>query len=357
MSRVDELEKENFDLRQLLEIGKSLNSTLEYNRLIDAILHTCLAQMRVLQAGVFVRREADHAELILNRDYIGFELDHSIPYTIPPNHPLRQQLIDRVDCYTPEELNAAIPAESPDCGLSHMPYQLVVPLVARSDLQGIIVLGRRIDDTEFTADERRYALDMGGLAAIAVYNAYLFDRATIDSLTRLKQRHVLEERMLQLFKHHGEQEQEQEPKQTPDPDSLSFLMLDVDYFKPVNDTYGHKFGDDVLRRIAEIVVQYTRPVDIAARYGGEEFVVMLPNLDAEGGAEVAERIRRAVEENRFCHGDKELNITVSIGVAEYTPTLDQLPGDLMARADEAMYEAKSSGRNRVVVARDNRQSD
>lgn len=353
MRRVDELEKENFDLRQLLEIGKSLNSTLEYNRLIDAILHTCLAQMRVLQAGVFVRREADHAELILNRDYIGFELDHSIPYTIPPDHPLRQQLIDTADCYTPEELKAALPADSPDCGLFNMPYQLVVPLIARSDLQGIIALGRRIDDSEFTADERRYVLDIGGLAAIAVYNAYLFDRATIDSLTRLKQRHVLEERMLQLFKRHGDQEQE--AKKNPELESLSFLMLDVDYFKPVNDTYGHKFGDEVLRRLAEIVVQHTRPVDIAARYGGEEFVVMLPNLDAKGGAEVAERIRMAVEDFRFCHGDKELKITVSIGVAEYTPTLDQLPGDLMARADEAMYEAKSSGRNRVVVARDNRQ--
>ncbi|TVR91756.1 MAG: GGDEF domain-containing protein [Spirochaetaceae bacterium] len=353
MSRVDELEKENFDLRQLLEIGKSLNSTLEYNRLIDSILHTCLAQMRVLQAGVFVRREADHTELVLNRDYIGFELDHSIPYTIPPNHPLRQQLIDMSDCYTLQELNAALPADSPDCGLSHMPYELVVPLIARSDLQGIIVLGRRIDDSEFTADERRYALDIGGLAAIAVYNAYLFDRATIDSLTRLKQRHVLEERMMHLFKRHGDPEQE--ATERSEIESLSFLMLDVDYFKPVNDTYGHKFGDEVLRRLAEIVVQHTRPVDIAARYGGEEFVVMLPNLDAQGGAEVAERIRLAVEDFRFCHGDKELKITVSIGVAEYTPALDQLPGDLMARADEAMYEAKSSGRNRVIVARDNRQ--
>ncbi|MCA1755485.1 MAG: GGDEF domain-containing protein [Spirochaeta sp.] len=188
-----------------------------------------------------------------------------------------------------------------------MPYQLVVPLVARSDLQGIIVLGRRIDDSEFTADERRYVLDIGRLAAIAVYNAYLFDRATIDSLTRLKQRHVLEERMLELFKSHGDAGQE----------NLSLLMLDVDHFKPVNDTYGHKFGDEVLRRLAEIVMQHTRPVDIAARYGGEEFVILLPSLDAVGASEVGERIRIAVEDDRFYYGDKELQVTVSIGAAEY----------------------------------------
>jgi two-component system, cell cycle response regulator len=221
MSRVDELEKENFDLSQLLEIGKSLNSTLEYTRLIDSILHTCLAQMRLLQAGVFVRREAAQAELILNREYIGFELDHSVLYSIPPDDPLRKQLLERPDCYSPEELKAALPMNSPESGLSHIPYHLVVPLVARSDLQGIIVLGRRIDDSEFTADERRYVLDIGRLAAIAVYNAYLFDRATIDSLTRLKQRHVLEERMLELFKNHGDAGRE----------NLSLLMLDVDHFK------------------------------------------------------------------------------------------------------------------------------
>jgi len=347
MSRVDELEKENFDLRQLLEISKSLNSTLEYTRLIDSVLHTCLAQMRVLQAGVFVRREADQAELILNRDYIGFDLDHSISYTIPPNHPVRQHLIDNPDCYTSEELQAALPSDTPDCGLSRMPYHLVVPLVARSDLQGIIVLGRQIDDSEFTVDERRYVLDIGRLAAIAVYNAYLFDRATIDSLTRLKQRHVLEERMLELFKQHGE----------PGQESLSLLMLDVDYFKPVNDTYGHTFGDEVLRRLAEIVVQHTRPLDIAARYGGEEFIVLLPNLETMRATEVAERIRMAVEEHRFHHGDEELRITVSIGVAEYAPPIDHLPGDLTARADEAMYEAKNSGRNKVVVSRNNRPPD
>lgn len=344
MGRVDDLEKENFDLRQLLEIGKSLNATLEYNRLIDSILHTCLAQMRVLQAGVFVRREADDAELILNRDYIGFDLDHSMPYTIPPDHALRQQLIDETACYTPEELRAALPADSPDCGLSGVPYKLAVPLVARSDLQGVIVLGRRIDDSEFTRDERRYVLDIGRLAAIAVYNAYLFDRATIDSLTRLKQRHVLEERMLELFKQHGE----------PGQESLSLLMLDVDYFKPVNDTYGHSFGDVVLRKLAEIVVQHTRPVDIAARYGGEEFIVLLPSLDATRASEVAERIRSAIQAYRFHHRDEELQVTVSIGVAEYSPPIDHLPGDLTARADEALYEAKNSGRNMVMVSRSNR---
>ncbi len=345
MSRVDELEKENFDLSQLLEIGKSLNSTLEYTRLIDSILHTCLAQMRLLQAGVFVRREAAQAELILNREYIGFELDHSVLYSIPPDDPLRKQLLERPDCYSPEELKAALPMNSPESGLSHIPYHLVVPLVARSDLQGIIVLGRRIDDSEFTADERRYVLDIGRLAAIAVYNAYLFDRATIDSLTRLKQRHVLEERMLELFKNHGDAGRE----------NLSLLMLDVDHFKPVNDTYGHKFGDAVLRRLAEIVVQHTRPVDIAARYGGEEFVILLPSLDAVGASEVGERIRIAVEDDRFYYGDKELHVTVSIGAAEYSPAIDHLPGDLMARADEAMYEAKNGGRNKVVIAHNNRQ--
>jgi len=96
-------------------------------------------------------------------------------------------------------------------------------------------------------------------------------------------------------------------------------------------------------------------VDIAARYGGEEFVILLPSLDAVGASEVGERIRIAVEDDRFYYGDKELHVTVSIGAAEYSPAIDHLPGDLMARADEAMYEAKNGGRNKVVIAHNNRQ--
>jgi len=128
---------------------------------------------------------------------------------------------------------------------------------------------------------------------------------------------------------------------------LSLLLLDVDHFKPFNDTYGHLDGDRVLNRIAEIIQSCLRGVDSAYRYGGEEFTAILPETTAEAAARVAERIRREVEAEDFSPGkDSEFRVTVSIGSTQYRPREDLKT--FLRRADEAMYLAKGEGRNRVT---------
>lgn len=132
---------------------------------------------------------------------------------------------------------------------------------------------------------------------------------------------------------------------------LSLILLDVDQFKRYNDTHGHPAGDDVLRQLARLLTLNVRAFDKVARYGGEEFVVILPQTNLPGAVATAEKLRRAIEEHPFLHGERQPGgrLTISLGVAgfpEHAGSVD----DLLNRADQAMYRAKAAGRNRVAVA-------
>ena len=132
---------------------------------------------------------------------------------------------------------------------------------------------------------------------------------------------------------------------------LAFLILDIDYFKAVNDTYGHDIGDEVLREFASRIAANVRGIDLACRYGGEEFVVVMPDTDLEFAATVAERLRRSVETTPFAisRAPNKLNVTISIGIAGSEGQGDDAE-QLLHRADQALYRAKREGRNRVVAA-------
>ncbi|QPC47833.1 sensor domain-containing diguanylate cyclase [Mangrovibacillus cuniculi] len=132
-------------------------------------------------------------------------------------------------------------------------------------------------------------------------------------------------------------------------EDLSILMIDIDYFKKVNDTYGHKAGDLVLAQLGEILRKTTRSVDTVSRNGGEEFSVLLPDCHVERAEEIAERIRETVEAASFTISDhKKLSITISVGVSSY-PQIVENGDDLVRYADQALYKAKRLGRNRVCI--------
>lgn len=128
---------------------------------------------------------------------------------------------------------------------------------------------------------------------------------------------------------------------------LSLIMVDIDHFKKVNDTYGHQNGDVVLASVATLVQQQLRAYDSAARYGGEEFVLLIPGTSLADGVTLAERIRQAMLEVTFPAPMEDLTVTVSAGVSTYpSPTVDSIDA-LFRQADEALYRAKENGRNRV----------
>lgn len=161
--------------------------------------------------------------------------------------------------------------------------------------------------------------------------------AVVDSLTRLYNRHYLDTHLKNLVRQAGEQGR-----------AMSVMIMDMDHFKSVNDTYGHNVGDEVLQQLAAIIMNTIRSADLAARYGGEEFVILMPETDAARAIEAAERLRKNVEMTPFIisHAEGQIKKTVSIGFA--TMKADDTPESLLKRADVALYEAKNGGRNMVM---------
>lgn len=131
---------------------------------------------------------------------------------------------------------------------------------------------------------------------------------------------------------------------------LTFVMLDVDHFKSVNDSYGHVTGDYVLREVAARLRRGIRACDLVARYGGEEFCLLLPQTDSAGGLAVAERYREAIAQEPILVGSTKIQVTASFGVVTYPHSTLQTLEDVVRAADTALYEAKNAGRNRSVVA-------
>ncbi|MCD7739773.1 MAG: GGDEF domain-containing protein [Candidatus Gastranaerophilales bacterium] len=167
--------------------------------------------------------------------------------------------------------------------------------------------------------------------------------ATMDALTGLNNRRQFEIRLKQEVSN---------SKRNNIP--LCAMMLDVDYFKKVNDTYGHAAGDCILKGVSEIIKNEIREYDIACRYGGEEFFIILPRTKLQEAASVAQRLRKVIEEYKMdikktgVKNVSYINISVSIGVCAYNDTMDS--NSFIQKADKALYEAKKTGRNRVIVA-------
>lgn len=130
---------------------------------------------------------------------------------------------------------------------------------------------------------------------------------------------------------------------------LSLMLLDCDYFKVVNDQFGHQVGDELLKHICKICTQEIRDIDFLARYGGEEFIIILPNCDLNGGAEIAKRIQGSLVKQCLVIENKEICITLSIGIATLTNKHQNFE-QLINEADKAMYQAKEKGRNRIEVS-------
>jgi diguanylate cyclase len=129
---------------------------------------------------------------------------------------------------------------------------------------------------------------------------------------------------------------------------IAILLFDIDYFKVVNDSFGHSTGDAVLRKLADICRQSVRETDLLARYGGEEFIVILPNTPPTRALEIAERLRKGVETTAFDDGKNKIHVTISIGIAcQHNQELSF--DSALKNADEALYRAKNEGRNRIAA--------
>lgn len=202
-------------------------------------------------------------------------------------------------------------------------------------------LYKRLSDINLSlekkVDERTEELTRANLRLSAL-NKELVELSIADGLTQVYNRRYFMERLrdeVKRVRRYGPH--------------VSLLMIDIDYFKKVNDTYGHQAGDVVLAGVAGIIKWKLRETDLIARYGGEEFCVIATGTEQEGALLLAERLRKLVEEAAFDHGGNRLRVTVSIGVSAWEALWGEDFEELIRRADAALYRAKDQGRNRVCA--------
>jgi diguanylate cyclase (GGDEF)-like protein/PAS domain S-box-containing protein len=217
------------------------------------------------------------------------------------------------------------------------------PILNDDQCLGVLALGREKPDYEFTFDQIQSGRLFASLTALVLNNAQLREalreQSIRDPLTGLFNRRYLEEALKQQLSR---------VSRTLHP--LGVIMLDIDHFKQVNDTYGHAMGDALLRELGQLLISHVRAEDIACRYGGEEFIVIMPDASLVVTQERAEFLRQAIRTLRIQHGGLLLEgVTLSLGVAIY-PQHGQTKDDVLRAADGALYGAKQAGRDRVVVA-------
>jgi diguanylate cyclase (GGDEF)-like protein len=170
----------------------------------------------------------------------------------------------------------------------------------------------------------------------AAYHDEIYRMTTVDGLTQVFNRRYFEDAI--------ERELSRARRYTR---PLSLILLDIDYFKKINDTFGHLAGDHVLKDVALTLRAKTRKEDVFARYGGEEFAILLPELDLKGALQLAEKARRLIEKHVFSFDGEIIPVTISAGVAMMVKKNEDA-AELIRRADEKLYEAKSAGRNRIA---------
>lgn len=337
------LEETELDQRKLAEAlrdtSAALNGTLNLDEVLDRVLQN-IEKVTPFDAALILTIDGHSVRKV--RQYNKFQKvsDQSMPGNTQSNLiniPILQQIREtQQPCLIPD-IQAdvrwrAIP------GMTWIRSLISAPVIIRGQVAGLINILSATSGFFTPAHAERLSV-FSSQVAIAMNNAQLFEQAhhlsVTDSLTELMNRR-------QFFEvARTELERSRRYRR-----SLSAMMIDVDHFKTINDTYGHAVGDLALREVARRIKHSVRSVDVVARYGGEEFIVLMPEIALQEACQVAERVRRSVSDEPIEEDTLEIRVTLSIGVAGIDEQSSNM--DILIRyADLALYNAKMSGRNRV----------
>ncbi len=341
-----ELEEDKRNLQALLDITRAISATLDTNKVLQILVERVANVTNAVRCSIVLIATDSEGYVLASHDdksLTNFKINlvrypeiqevlktkSTIVLEDMVNHPLLKPVRDHIRNLV---------------GMS----VLVVPIVFHEEVLGTLFLRSRKAGKGFTKKEIDFCQIVANSSYHAIKNAKLFEKikkekehlkeiAIRDSLTMLYNHNFFYTRLEEEFDRAVRYE-------TP----LSLIMMDVDDFKRINDTYGHRTGDTVLKEIANIIKKSVRKSDIVARYGGEEFVALLPHTPLSGAVEEAERIRKLIEEHCYA-GLLTESVTVSAGVVSYPEKIVMNSVDLVNLADEALYRAKASGKNRIEV--------
>ncbi len=331
LRRFKRFELHLFSLKSLYDLVKAIvrpdKSSFHWDEVTLTLVDSDYEVRRMLEEeGVCLK---DHPEFLFATDMMEFE-------NVYPN-----SLFPFLGAYRPAKHAALFP------GAGRLKSVVLLPLVRYGKLIGSISIGS-YDAGRFTKSARTdFFENFAAVVAICIENATNIQRlkrqGLTDPLTGVNNRRYFDQRL---------NEETGVAKRTQAP--LSCLLFDIDFFKNVNDSYGHQVGDEVLREVALLIRDQLRNSDVLSRYGGEEFVALLSRTDSKTAEDIAERIRQGIQEHSFSSVNNiSFKVTVSIGVATYYPASksQNMSGEkLVGDADRCLYQAKHAGRNIVVVA-------
>ena len=336
--RLQALEEERGAFQRVCVALRELNGVLG----LDQVLQATVRVVRLLVAADFVAisllGERGHRIAMVEGEEAGQLAGREFPKEeglVGQAMKIGRSLPAKTECHGP------MPVFAGDHRLSGYGSLLVVPLVKEKGepLGALTIAGRaaglftrtRQDILELIAAQVAVKVDLGQA------HEQINRMATVDGLTGLANHRTFQhgfEVMLERAQRRGSH--------------LCLILCDIDHFKQLNDNHGHPFGDQVLRRVGDLLQRTVRTVDLAARYGGEEFAVVLEDSDHKGGLKMAERIRREVELLTLHQQREPVRVTISLGLAVY-PADGGDKATLIGRADQALYRAKQQGRNRAVA--------
>jgi diguanylate cyclase (GGDEF)-like protein len=324
--------KENLMLK---DAAAAVTSALELEQVLESILSQLERVVHYDSATIFLT-EGDYLRIVAVR---GFPDPSRVIGTIFSINDVLVLEADRNQAPIMIEDASTDPRFNGWCGTRYTRGWLGLPLFVRGEMIGFLTLDSR-QPHAYREAETNLAWAFAHQASIAIDNARLFKQvhhlAITDPLTGIfNRRHFFELASVE-FERASRYSQ-----------PLSLLMWDIDHFKTVNDTHGHRIGDQVLRMVAERGRQNLREGDLLGRYGGEEFVALLNGADRESARIIGERVRIAIEREPYLVEGGDVSISISVGVADLDDC--QSLEVMLDRADQALYQAKRSGRNRVLV--------
>lgn len=326
--QISEIEEKNFELSTLYSMVERITKTINLNELRRIVLDIIMEVFSRIDHGVIVFKLADDGKIELYSQKVLEE--RVVDIAFDP---------DDVEAYrnyvNPEFMKKWLSGGLKETISTDGESGVLLPLIVKERNLGFLY-ARKKDGEKFTERELKLIHALSSHISMALENARLYTIAITDELTgaftlRYFQQ-ILEDEMGR-YQRYGQK--------------VSLLMVDLDDFKAVNDGYGHPAGDNMLREFSLLANDSIRDVDVLCRYGGEEFAVILPETDSKAAMVVAERIRSRTEERVFKFEDREIKITVSVGVAS-CPGDGITVRDLVNASDKALYKAKELGKNRVV---------